>query len=67
MIDVDEIYKVPVVKNQTDDIKNNPCFDQIDQTISLCDVKNKNYEMRYRHVNQLLIRGDNIVLVSYAD
>jgi hypothetical protein len=38
-----------------------------EQPISLCDVKNKNYEMRYRHINQILIRGDNIVMVSYAD
>jgi hypothetical protein len=94
MIDVDEVYKVPVSANKVSSnfkIKNmsfksffsqntdkydecdnnfahrNKKSNALEKPISLCDVTNRHYEMRYRHINQLLIRGDNIVMVTYAD
>lgn len=69
MIDIDEVYKIPVIDNsKKDEIKVEDHLTSLDlNKDSICTIKNKNYRVCHRHVNQIFIRGDNIVLVTYAD
>jgi sulfur carrier protein ThiS len=70
MIDIDEVYKVPYAdnaqKNENTNVEDHITSLDLNQT-PICTIKNKNYRVRHRHVNQIFIRGDNIVLVTYAD
>ena len=83
MIDVDEVYKVPLnTSNQTetqqaDNEKKEDLAAKIDEmnlgNESLNFVENLNlyksgrFNLYERHVNQMLIRGDNVVTITFAD
>ncbi|CAF1089367.1 unnamed protein product [Brachionus calyciflorus] len=83
MIDVDEVYRIPINKIETDldklpkelekanledseHIKKiNTDFQEIESKLNL--YKSGRFNLFERHVNQLFIRGDNIVTVTLAD
>lgn len=82
MIDVDEVYRIPINKLEDDleklqkDLKETNLedsgkqkvqndFEQIESKLNL--YKSGRYNLFERHVNQLFIRGDNIVTVILAE
>lgn len=77
MTDVDEIYRIPSDQNESDSVKLSKEVDYSNLEESLSQFKNienkinlyksGRFNLFERHVNQLFIRGDNIVTVSLAD
>lgn len=70
MIDVDEIYKIPKSRlKETVDVKplkdDKPELNHLFSQLNL--FKSGRFNMFERHVNQLLIRGDNVVTIAFAD
>jgi hypothetical protein len=72
MIDVDEIYRIPIMSNNSnailkiENIKLESHLNSNSESI-LNFYKLMEDNVYQRHCNQLLIRGDNIVIISMAD
>lgn len=74
MVDVDEVYKVPSSQlNQIDEPDQKP-LEGSQKQLDICNLfsdlnlfKSGRFNVFERHVNQLLIRGDNVVTVALAD
>lgn len=82
MVDVDEVYKVPSSQlKENDEPDKTPLDESVAQKpsshrrqLDLCDLfsdlnlfKSGRFNVFERHVNQLVIRGDNVVTVALAD
>jgi hypothetical protein len=83
MKDVDEVYKIPIVCKSTNesnkdsresqssnkelDLLSNKLSSDLCLTSPLVDLKTTKFTILHRHINQILVRGDNIVMVAYAD
>lgn len=77
MTDVDEIYRIPsnqlendskslLIELESSDLDESQIqFKDIEKKLNL--YKNGRFNLLERHVNQLFIRGDNIVIVTLAD
>lgn len=82
MIDVDEVYRIPINKLESDletlpanlqatsleDSKKQKIQNEIEEIESKLNLyKSGRFNLFERHVNQLFIRGDNIVTVVLAE
>ena len=77
MIDVDEVYKLKheiKPSKEEKDAEDNTTNVKVNEYKSLpidanflCELKSKQINYYHRHLDQCFIRGDNVVLVAYAD